>query len=695
MKQYELSFDANGANQTQANPDDSSARKTARERHAGLAELINHHNRLYYEKATPEITDREYDTLYRELQDIETRFPELASDSSPTRRVGGKAAAGFKPYRHTKPMLSLDNTYNRDELREFDGRVRKILGTTQFSYVVEPKVDGVAVALHYRNGVLISGGTRGDGATGDDVTANLRTIKSIPQKLKGQALPEILDVRGEIYMTREGFVRINRERQELGLEPFANARNAAAGSLKLLDSSIVAARPLDGVFYGVGEAQGVELTTHAGLLKTFKHLGLKTPARVWQCKDIDAVLNAIDELHELRHGFPFDMDGAVIKVDERMLYDELGYTRKSPRWAIAYKYEPERAETVITAITVQVGRTGVLTPVAEMEPVLLAGSRVSRATLHNAGEIARKDIRVGDHVLIEKAGDVIPAVVEVVKQRRRGKEQIFEMPAHCPVCGGPVTQREGEVAHRCENLQCPAQLKRWLRHFASRQAMDIEGLGDALVEALVDKQLVTDPAGIYTLRKEQLVELERMGGKSAENLLNAIDASRQRELRNVIMALGISQIGVASARVLEEAFASIHELMQAGREDLEKLRDIGPVVAESIVTFFADKTRRGIVERLEQAGVRMQRTYTRAKNLPLDGKTYVLTGTLESMTRDDASEKLRALGATVSGSVSKKTTAVIAGENAGSKLQKAEKHNVPILDEAQLQKLLTSPAADS
>lgn len=688
MKQYELSFDAAGVDKTQPNQKASSAYQSARKQHADLVKQINHHNRLYYDKAAPEITDLEYDRLYRELQDLEAKYPEFADEKSPTRRVGGTVSEGFKPYRHAKPMLSLDNTYNRDELLDFDQRIRKIMGDTAFSYVVEPKVDGVAVALHYENGSLVRGGTRGDGTTGDDVTANLKTIKSIPARLKGDSLPDAIDVRGEIYMPRDGFVSINTERQEQGLEPFANARNAAAGSLKLLDSSIVAKRPLDGVFYGTSDALDIANNTHAGLLKAFKQAGFKTPPRIWQCKDINAVLQAIDELHELRHTFPFDMDGAVIKVNERALYDELGYTSKCPRWAIAYKYEPERAETVIKAITVQVGRTGVLTPVAEMEPVLLAGSRVSRATLHNAVEVARKDIRVGDHVLIEKAGDVIPAVVEVVKAKRTGRERAFEMPQSCPVCGGPATQREGEVACRCENLQCPAQLKRWLRHFASRQAMDIEGLGDALVEMLVDKQLVANPGDLYSLTKEQLIDLERMGDKSADNLLNAIDQSRSRELRSVIMALGIPQIGVTSARKLEEAFASMLELMNADRDTLEKLRDIGPIVAAGIVDFFADSNRRAIVDQLAKAGVRMVRSYTRAANLPLEGNTYVLTGTLEGITRDDASEKLRALGATVAGSVSKKTTAVIAGENAGSKLQKAEKLGVPILSPQQFLDLL-------
>lgn len=676
MKQSELFFDL------------LSETQPPEKRHAELTARIKHHNRLYYEKAQPEISDREYDALLKELEKIEQQHPELAGADSPVQQVGGKASEGFQPYRHSRPMLSLDNTYNRNEVFEFDQRVRKILGDTAFNYVVEPKVDGVAVSLRYQNGQLVAGGTRGDGSLGDDVTANLLSIKTIPEKLKTGINLSLVDIRGEVYMTREGFAQINRERQEQALEPFANPRNAAAGSLKLLDTAEVANRPLDAVFYGVGELQGKDFSTHKELLKTLKAAGLKTPVRTWLCKGIDEVQAAINELHAMKHDFPFDMDGAVIKVNQRNFYDELGVTSKSPRWAIAFKYEPERAETVINAITVQVGRTGVLTPVAEMTPVTLAGSKISRATLHNAEEISRKDIRIGDHVLIEKAGDVIPAVVNVIKQRRDGSEKKFKMCSKCPVCGGPVTKNEGEVAHRCENLQCPAQLKRWLRHFASRQAMDIEGLGDALVDMLVDKELVHDPADLYSLRKDDLVKLERMGDKSAENLLRSISVSRERELRNVIMALGIPQIGVTSARILEEAFASMQELMQADRMELEKLNDIGPVVAGSIVTFFADPQRIKLIGRLAEAGVRMQRSYSRPENLPLQEYTYVITGTLESMTRDEARDSLRNLGATVSGSVSKKTTALIAGANAGSKLQKAQKLNIDIINEEQFLELL-------
>ncbi|MBI3986517.1 MAG: NAD-dependent DNA ligase LigA, partial [Lentisphaerae bacterium] len=509
-----------------------------------LREAIERHNTLYYLEDKPEISDFDYDRLVRELLTLERQFPELDTPDSPTHRVGGAPLKEFPSVRHAVPMMSLDNTYTVEELAAFETRLKRLLPETGFTFVLEPKIDGVAVSLRYENGVLATGTTRGDGRKGDDITANLRTIRSIPLRLTpARSCPPVLEVRGEVYMTKEGFVRLNRERREAGEEDFANPRNAAAGSLKLLDSRLVARRPLDAVFYGFGQAEGAEFPTHMELLQGLKAMGLKTAPRFWHCRDLATVIRALDELKALRHDFSFEIDGAVIKVNERGLYERLGATAKSPRWAIAFKYQPERAETRLSNISVQVGRTGVLTPVAELEPVLLAGSTINRATLHNEDDIARKDIRIGDTVIVEKAGEVIPAVVAVNTARRTGRERAFKMPDRCPACGEPVSRRENEVAWRCENLQCPAQQKRWLRHFASRGAMDIEGLGSALVEQLVDAKLVGDPSDLYTLKHEPVAALERMAEKSAQNLLDGIEASRHRDFWRALFALGIRHVG--------------------------------------------------------------------------------------------------------------------------------------------------------
>ncbi|MGD9873467.1 MAG: NAD-dependent DNA ligase LigA [Kiritimatiellia bacterium] len=651
---------------------------------------IERHNRLYYIEARPEISDYDFDMLLKELERIEAAFPELVTPDSPTRRVGGTPLTEFKPVVYAKPMMSLANVYNKDELRAFDERVRKILGKAPFTYILEPKIDGVAVSLRYENGILISGGTRGDGKTGDDVTANLKTICSIPLKLHTKSsVPEVLEVRGEVYMDRNGFQKLNREREEAGQEPFANPRNAAAGSLKQLDSRIVAQRPLNVILYAVGEVRGFAVRSQSELLENLRELGFRTAPRVWLCRDIQEVFTGLDELENMRHDFPFEMDGGVIKVNEYELYEELGVTAKSPRWAIAYKYEPEQAETLLRDITVQVGRTGVLTPVAELEPVLVAGSTVSRATLHNEDEIARKDIRIGDRVIIEKAGEVIPAVVKVNTSARSGKEKKFSMPAACPVCGSPTVKREGEVAWRCVNMQCPAQLKNWIRHFVSRGAMDIEGLGIALIEQLVDGDLIKTPADIYSLKQEELEALERMGPKSAANVLQAIQDSRKRELWRLINALGIPHVGAESARKLAASFRSLDRMISAPAEELEKVRDVGSVVARSIAEHFARKETQILIAQLKDAGVNMEtREEEGAAGTALAGKTFVLTGTLKNHTRSEAGEMIRRAGGTISGSVSKKTDYVVAGDNPGSKKDAAEKHGVKILDEAAFEKLM-------
>ncbi len=655
----------------------------AARRAAELRAEIERHNRLYYAEARPEISDYDFDMLLKELEALEKNFPALMAPDSPTQRVGGAPLSGFESITYSKPMMSLSNVYSKDELRAFDERVRKILGKTAFTYVLEPKIDGVAVSLRYENGIFTVGGTRGDGRTGDNITANLKTIRSIPLKLHHAGdMPELLEVRGEVYMDRKGFQELNREREEAGLEPFANPRNAAAGSLKQLDSRVAARRPLNAVLYAAGEVRGLVTRSQDELLAQLREFGFPTAPRTWNCSDIEAVLAGLDELEGMRHDFPFEMDGGVIKINEFGLYEELGATAKSPRWAIAYKYEPEQAETVLLGITVQVGRTGVLTPVAELEPVLVAGSTVSRATLHNEEEIARKDIRIGDRVLIEKAGEVIPAVVKVNLDARTGREKKFSMPAQCPVCGEPTVKREGEVAWRCINMQCPAQLKNWIRHFGSRDAMDIEGLGVTLTEQLVDRGMVKTPADLYRLKPKDIEELERMGPRSAASLVRAIQESCGRDLWRLIHALGIPHVGAGSARTLAGELHTLDRLMSATAHELEAVRDVGAVVAQSITSFFGRRDTRELIARLKDAGVNMESGEdAQAAGTALAGKTFVLTGTLKNQTRNQAAERIRRAGGAVSGSVSKKTDYVVAGESPGSKYEAALKHKVKILDE--------------
>jgi DNA ligase (NAD+) len=688
----------------------------ARKETEKLRAEIERHNRLYYVDATPEISDRDYDALLHRLEDLEKQFPELATPDSPTRRVGGEPLKGFENVRHTVPMISLANTYNKEELVEFDGRVKKLLGETEYTYVLEPKIDGVAISLRYENGLLVRAVTRGDGTTGDDVTANIRTIRSIPLRLSKtrregivpqpfppynktkdpivglersetfQPLPEVLEVRGEVYMTRKGFAALNEERQEAGLEPFANPRNACAGSLKQLDPKIVASRPLDAIFYGLGECS-VNVPTHEEMLSSFTHYGLRITPKVWPCSEIQQVLTQLDALQNMRHEFPFEMDGGVIKVNQRDLYEKLGSTAKSPRWAVAYKYEPEQAETLLKEITIQIGRTGVLTPVAELEPVQLAGTVVKRATLHNEDEIKRKDIRVGDRVIVEKAGEIIPAVVRVVAEKRTGEEKPFDMQAACKALGINPVKNEGEVAWRIDDLHHPAMLKRWLTYFASRNGMDIDGLGESIVEQIVDAGLVKSPADLYDLKKAQLLGLEGFKEKKAQNLIDGIEASKSRPFDRILFALGIRHVGSGSARVLAQSFPDIGNLMAADVETLEQIRDIGPVVGKSICDFFQCPENRKLIERLQSVGVNFAQT-AKAGSDEFAGLTFVLTGTMESLSRDEAGEQIRARGGAVTSSVSKNTSYVVAGEKAGSKLSKAEELGVKVLDEAAFLKLL-------
>jgi len=736
----------------------------AERRAADLRRRIRRHNRLYYVEAAPEIDDRAYDRLYRELEDIERAHPELVTPDSPTQRVGGEPLTAFASVRHERPMLSLDNTYSRDELRGFDTRVRRLLDAAACAYVLEPKIDGVAIALRYEDGVLATGSTRGDGQTGDDITANLKTIRSIPLSLHTEKPPPVFEARGEVYMTKAGFAALNRAKQEAGEAAFANPRNAAAGSLKLLDPRKVAARPLDAVLYGIGVVTDTEPPTHAALLDRLGRYGFRTVPRYWLCETLDEVLHALDELDAERRGYPFETDGGVVKVNDRTLYPRLGVTAKSPRWAIAYKFEPERAETTIRSITVQVGRTGVLTPVAELEPVLVAGSTVARATLHNEEDIRRKDIRPGDRVLIEKAGEVIPAVVRVLTARRRGNEVPFAMPDRCPACGGPVTRREGEVAHRCENLQCPAQNVRRLEHFAARTVMDIEELGGIVAQRLVDTGLVREPLDLFALRLEQLAPLNLgaddeprvFGEKNARRLLDAVARAREAPLDRWVHALGIPQVGKATAVAIAAVHRDLDEVSRSAvlrdladlvakqddarrvnpastrrrplteeektrrRKRLEALNAeteaigrrleklglarpktgksgnvttyvttgaIGPEAARQCLAFFASPDGQALLRRLDGLGIRPRRTAA-GNGGGLAGKTFVLTGALRDLTRDQAADAIRERGGRVASSVSKRTDFVVAGDAAGSKLRKAGELGVTVLDEARFLALL-------
>ena len=658
----------------------------AQQRIAELSDQLREHNRLYYTDAAPAVSDRDYDALNHELEALETEHPDLLLPDSPSQRVGGEPLTGFTSAAHQLPMMSLGNTYELDELDEFDRRIRDIIGDTPFDYVVEPKIDGVAASVRYENGLLTQALTRGDGRTGDDITANVRTIRTIPLRLTDGA-PPVLEVRGEIFMPKEGFAKLNQQREEAGQTTFVNPRNSAAGSLKQLDPGQVAKRPLSAIFYATGVVEGESFDTHAGMLDRLSALGLPSPVRTWTCKDITSVKDALAELQDMGPSFTFDMDGAVIKVNQRGLYDELGSTAKSPRWATAYKYETEQAETRLTNISIQVGRTGVLTPVAELEPVFVSGSTVSRATLHNEDEIRRKDIRIGDRVIIEKAGEIIPAVVSVVTDARDGSEKEFHMPPHCPVCEAPAVRREGEVALRCENLHCPAQVKNWLKHYAMRGAMDIDGLGEVLVEQLVDADLVKTPADLYTLDRDAVLKIERMGEKSVDNLLKGIEASRDRDLWRLIMGLGIRHVGSRSAQILEQHFDSIDAVATATVQDLEEIGDIGPIVGSSIYDYFQSMESQAIIDAFKAAGINTQRKGNRVQSDTLAGKTIVVTGSLQHFTRDSIKEFILQHGGKPSTSVSKKTDYLVAGENAGSKLAKAEALGVVVLSEDQLTEL--------
>lgn len=649
----------------------------AAKRHRELTQELATYDRAYYAEAAPLVSDLFYDQLYRELIDIEKKFPELVTPDSPSQRVSGAPLKEFRPVRHAFPMLSLENTYSPDEVTAFVERLHKLIPNEPLRFIVEPKIDGVAVSVRYKRGKFVMGATRGDGTIGDDITENLKTIRSLPMKLPESA--PILEVRGEVYFPRVAFERLNAERQAAGEPLFANPRNAAAGSLKQLDPKLVAKRPLSILLYGPGELSGVPCKTQEEWFLYLKRLGLPTPEKTRACNSIEALHDAIKALDGYRKDFPYETDGAVIKLNRWDLRDRLGSTAKAPRWAIAYKYSAEQADARLENVTFQVGRTGVVTPVAELTPTLLAGSTVSRATLHNFDEIKRKGIRIGDQVKIEKAGEVIPAVVAVVLQARTGKEKEIVPPKQCPVCGTALTW-EG-IFLRCPSTACVGQTKRRLLHFAQRGAMDIEGLGESLADQLVENGLASDPADLYELTHAELMELERMGEKSAQNLLDGIERSKKQDLWRLLFGLGILHVGAEAARTLAKHYGSLDALRKSTEEDLKQIHEIGDVMAASITHYFAQQENIDRMARLQRYGINMQSLEPAVPTKTVfQGKTFVITGSL-SRPREDIAEEIRGLGGKVSGSVSKKTHYVIAGDEPGSKFDKAKTLGVPILTE--------------
>lgn len=667
----------------------------ARARAEALRLAIARHRKRYYVDNDPEIADGEYDALEQELLELEAAFPELASDDSPSLRVGGEPADNIPSFSHTIPMLSLDNAYSGEELLDWEKRLTRLLGDAQPTYFVEPKVDGLSIAVHYRDGLLVAGATRGNGVTGEDVTANVRTIRSIPLRLTGD--PGHVEARGEVFFPRSAFEELNRQRGEAGEPLFANPRNAAAGTLRLLDSRITAARRLDCVFYQLAQCGGGLPETHSAGLDLLAELGLKTNPWNRSGLNLAQVLEYVDELAAGKNDLNYAIDGVVVKVDELALREQAGSTSKFPRWAVAYKYPAEQATTTVREITVQVGRTGVLTPVAELDPVSLAGTTVSRATLHNLDEIRRKDVRAGDTVWVEKAGEIIPQVVKVILEKRPEGTTGFDMPDRCPACNSPVVREEGEAAHRCTGrLICPAQRKQALLHFVSRNGMDIQGLGEALVEQLLENDLVRDVADLYALTREQLSGLPRMGETSAANVLKQLQGSRSLALHRLLFALGVRHVGERAAKVLASSFGSMGALAAARAEDLEGLDEIGPITAAEVVLFFRQAENRDLIARLAAAGVDPveQVTDRPAAGSPFEGKTVVITGTLPGRSRQEARSLVERLGGRVSGSVSGRTDLVVAGEAAGSKRAKAEQLGVTIIDAGQFEAMVAA-AGDS
>jgi DNA ligase (NAD+) len=665
-------------------------KEKASERIEFLRKEIRFHDRKYYVENNPEISDYEYDQRLKELEALEKQYPDLVTPDSPTQRVGGEPSQEFATVKHRIAMISLDNTYSQEELIEFDGRIRKLIPSQDIEYVVELKLDGLGVALLYENGRLVRGATRGDGEMGEDVTANLKTIKSIPLILDGigRSLPS-LEVRGEVYMQKQAFQELNRIREENGESVFANPRNASAGTVRLLDPRVTASRPLDIFLYTLSYVEGKAFSTHWESLEALKEMGFKTNAHSRKFNTINEVVEYCDKWTEERDNLDYEIDGMVVKVNSLDQQIELGSTTKSPRWAISYKFPARQAISKIEDIIIQVGRTGALTPVAVLSPTPLSGIVINRATLHNEDEIRRKEIMIGDTVLIERAGDVIPAVVEVIKEKRTGQEREFRMPEKCPVCGSDVFKPEDEAVTRCANSACPAQVKEHIHHFASRDAMNIDGLGRAIIEQLVDNGIVKTVADLYFLDSDEIAGLGRMGKKSAQNLINAIEGSKSSNLSRLIFALGIRLVGVRAAEILAEHYHSIDALSNAKPDEFQTIYEIGPKVAESIYQFFQQEGNKLMLARLHSAGVKMsEEIKEETGDQPLRDKTFVLTGALATMTRDEASEAIKKLGGKVSSDVSKNTDYVVVGDSPGSKFDRAKKLGITILDEEQL-KLLT------
>jgi DNA ligase (NAD+) len=658
-----------------------------------LRQELTEHNYKYYVEDKPSISDAAYDKLFRELQQLEAEYPSLKTSDSPTQRVGAPPLKVFAQVTHSIPMLSLDNAFSEEEVAHFDRRVRERLNIdTPIEYVCEPKLDGLAVSLRYEKGIFVKGATRGDGYTGEDITENLRTIPTVPLRLRGKNFPAVVEVRGEVYMPKAGFLSLNAKAEKNGEKVFANPRNAAAGSLRQLDSRITASRPLALYCYSVGVYEGKSMPTlHSEVLANLKEWGFSVNPEITVSLGLEKCLAFYKRIGDKRVKLPYEIDGVVYKVNSLNEQERLGFVSRAPRWALAHKFPAEQVTTIIESVEFQVGRTGALTPVARLKPVAVSGVIVSNATLHNMDEVTRKDIHIGDTVIVQRAGDVIPEVVAVVAQHRNKNIKKIILPKHCPICDSLVEQIEGEAIARCSGgLFCPAQRKEALKHFAARRAMDIEGLGDKLIDQLVDNKLVANAADLYHLNLDQLANLERMAEKSAQNLLEALAKSKKTTLARFLYALGIREVGEATAKNLANHFGDLFPLYEADEELLQSITDIGPVVAKHIATFFKESHNRNIIDKLIKAGIHWDKVKVSKKDLPFLGKTFVLTGTLASLSRDQAKEKLEALGAKVAGSVSAKTSYVVAGSDAGSKLTKAQELGVAILSEKELLKQLNN-----
>lgn len=664
--------------------DKASANNRAEE----LRELLNRANRAYYQEAQPFISDHDFDNALEELKNLEQTYG-LDTNGSPTQRVGGEPSSDFPTVQHFQPMLSLDNTYNEDELKEFDRRVRDILGHTNYSYAVELKFDGASIRLRYENNELVLGATRGNGEQGDDITANTRTVRDIPLRTTSDTIDSnILEIRGEAYMEKEAFVRLNEYREEQGLTSFANPRNSTAGSLKMQDTREVSRRPIRFFSFDLLLPDSDLNLTHQKKMELLTEMGFPVCEHFEVCSSIEDVLKIIDKWGDLRQHLPYETDGVVVKVNEERFYEELGTTSKFPRWAIAYKFKAEQVATILESITLQVGRLGKITPVAELKPIQLAGTTVKRASLHNEDEILRKDIRPGDTVVVEKAGEIIPQVISVVNPDRDGRSASFSIPSHCPACGEKLVKLDNEVAWRCINPECPPQVRERVTHFASRDAMDIEGLGEAVVEQLISEQLITTYADLYDLKKEQLLPLERMAEKSAQNLIDAIEKSKQQPLERVVYALGIKFVGKTVAKDLAKHFGDIQKIIQTDIETMTAVHAIGPKIAESVNAFFGNDNNRKLVERLQRAGLTFHHAQTEEISSVLKDKKIVLTGTLPTYTRSEAKTLIEKHGGATTSSVSKNTDYILAGDSPGSKLEKAQKLEIQILSEKEFKQLI-------